>query len=130
MKIYLAGPISGCNLEDCREWREYIKKQLKSNSIIWLDPLLRDVTPMNRSQVVDLDKSDVENSDYMVVNWAVRSNNQSIGTAMEMLHAFNHGVPILCVVPKDFPDSIWLDYHCTFKFESIDLLIGYLRDIL
>lgn len=110
MKVYLCGPINGCNDDEAKTWREWFKENLKD--IIFLDPMKRDYRNkelQDYREIVELDKIDIKNSDLIVVMYT----KPSVGTSMEILLAWMIGKPIIVINESDKPLSPWLIYHST-----------------
>ena len=110
MKVYLCGPINGCTDAECMDWRAFAKEHLADT----LDPMVRDyrgreLEPGIAKEIVENDKLDVEASDIILVNYV----KPSVGTAMEVLYAWEHGKPIIIVCAPDTVLSPWLIYHST-----------------
>jgi nucleoside 2-deoxyribosyltransferase len=108
MKVYLCGPINGCTDEECKDWREEAKRHCAET----IDPMVRDYRGRETEcyrEIVELDKRDVDSCDALLVNHP----KPSVGTAMEILYAWERGKRIVVVVPKDAVISPWLRYHST-----------------
>jgi hypothetical protein len=115
MIVYLCGPINGCTDGEAKDWREAAKLRLPQT----LDPMRRDYRGREADcyrEIVDLDKIDVEQSDAILVNY----DKPSVGTSMEVLHAWNHRVPVVVVCRKDAVISPWLRYHSTKIVHSFE----------
>lgn len=106
MKIYLAGPINGCTDAEANDWRSAVKK-LHGDV---LDPMARDYRGKETEAVnaiVEGDKADIDACDGVLV-WFERP---SVGTSMEVLHAWERGKPVVVVNRSGKPASPWLTYH-------------------
>jgi nucleoside 2-deoxyribosyltransferase len=106
MKIYLAGPINGCTDSEATSWR-YAVKQLHSDV---LDPMVRDYRGResdNIKEIVEGDKADIDSCDGMIV-WFERP---SVGTSMEVLYAYDRGIPVVVINRSFAAISPWLLYH-------------------
>jgi hypothetical protein len=109
MKIYLCGQINGATDEQAKGWRDWFKKQLPGDE--FFDPMDRDYRGKESEhyrEIVELDKLDIQYAELVVS--VVR--HPSIGTSMELLHAWNCGVPSI-VVFTGTSVSPWLRYHST-----------------
>ncbi len=83
MKVYLCGPIHGRTDEEIHNWRDYVTKYAKCET---LDPTVRDYRGLeegNYEDIVDLDKRDIRKSDMMLVYY----DRPSVGTSMEIFFA-------------------------------------------
>lgn len=106
MKVYLCGPINGCTDEECKDWREAAKKRLPDT----VDPMARDYRGREdecTKEIVEGDKSDIDACDVLLVNHP----KPSVGTAMEILYAWERGKRVIVVVPNSVTRSPWLRYH-------------------
>lgn len=115
MKIYLCGPINGCTDEECKDWREEVKRHFSTDQCV--DPMRRDYRGREAEcvkELVELDKIDVLMSDMILVNY----DKPSVGTSMEVLYAHMHQKYILVVARPDAVISPWLRYHSTRIVES------------
>lgn len=110
--IYLCGGINALSDTDATDWREAAKKAFADKQdVFFLDPMRNDYRgkenqPGIDAQIVRDDRSDIEESDIILVN-ALRP---SWGTAMEVFLSWTKGKYIVTVCPSDKP-SPWLTYH-------------------
>lgn len=115
MKIYLCGPILGCTDEQCKNWRDDVKREFGEDWCI--DPMQRDYRGRELecfTEIVELDKIDILMSDVVLVNY----DKPSVGTSMEVLYAWMHHKIIYVVCKPDTTISPWLRYHSTRIFYS------------
>ena len=95
-RVYLAGPISGCNEEQRHGWRTQVKDKY-GKQIDFLDPtdnlVRREASPY---EFVQADLRAIEEADGLLVNmW-----RESIGSAMGVMHAHRHGRPVVVADPN------------------------------
>ena len=105
--VYLCGPINGCTDVECKDWREFVKGLWPGRCI---DPMRRDYRGVEADfsrTIVEMDKVDVSNCDIVLVNYV----KPSVGTAMEVIYAWERGKIIVVVAPTDAVISPWLSYH-------------------
>lgn len=105
--IYLCGPINGCTDAEANDWRTLVKGLWPGDT---LDPMRRDYRGREAEcyrDIVGLDKIDVAASDIILVNY----DRPSVGTAMEILFAWQIGKPVIVVCRTDAVVSPWLRYH-------------------
>ena len=138
-KVYLAGPITGLDFENCIGWREEAKVFLNDNGIAAYSPLrckdyLRGkgiltatgahTNPLSTDRgIFTRDKHDVITCDVMLVNLE-NAPKISIGTMFEIAWAEDRGIPIVCVLPED-------NVHVhAFVLESIGFRITTLEEAL
>ncbi|CAB4124501.1 Nucleoside 2-deoxyribosyltransferase [uncultured Caudovirales phage] len=118
-KVYLAGSINGATDAECKDWRDWF-------ATIWpfktIDPLRRDYRGKeltNVSEIVHLDKLDIQNSDLVVV----RYDKPSVGTSMEVFYAHSLGKPIILWCDEGVTLSPWMVYHITSKVHTKEDLV-------
>ena len=122
MKVYLSGPIADCTDRECRDWRDYAGTWLLDHGFTPLDPMRRDYREADVAQhyreIVDLDKYDIDQCECVLVHW----HKISAGTAMEILHAWAAGIPIIVVHPAnvDFQLSPWVLYHSSIVVRNLE----------
>jgi nucleoside 2-deoxyribosyltransferase len=108
VKVYLAGPINGRTDDEAHGWRDEFMEKLPQYE--YLDPMVRDYRgreDVAYAEIVELDKADILTADAIVAYcW-----QPSWGTAMELLFAWENGIPVIVVVPADVRVSPWLRYH-------------------
>ena len=133
IKIYLCGPINGCNDDEAYIWRNWFKNNTKFNTKTYetietshgpetkekieqkfkfIDPMERDyrgIENENYREIVDLDKRDILSSDILVVMYT----KPSIGTSMEIFFAWTNNIPIIIINESNNKLSPWLKYHST-----------------
>lgn len=86
-RVYLAGPISGCNEKQMRHWRDTVKRRYGAK-MTFLDPLENLAGPeASKYEVVKSDLQRIGQADGLLVNmW-----RESIGAAMGVVHAHQQG---------------------------------------
>jgi len=113
LRIYLAGPINNCTDEECNNWRNQIINLLTSKHVL-RNPMDRDYrsqytqTHMS-SEIVELDKRDIDLSDIIIAN----ITKHSAGTAMEMLYAWERQKVVVAIANSSVQLSPWHIYHAT-----------------
>lgn len=119
MTTYLCGGINGLSDADCRDWREYAKSLLKTQT---LDPMRRDYRGREDeavSEIVIGDLADIQQSDVLLVN----ATRPSWGTAMEAFYGANIGKLVIAWVgPEGVSSGVspWLRYFCAEIHESLE----------
>lgn len=125
---YLAGAVFET------EYRATCKREFSDLGIKLIDPLEQiEATCDNYKEVVEKDKEAIENCDVVIAF----VNQFTCGTVMEILHAWNHKVPVYTINPdadliytESNPSQIWLKYHTTKFFTSISDCFAYIaKDI-
>lgn len=122
--LYLCGAINGCSDAECKDWREFVKKELDGFFAI-LDPMRRDFrgkedTAVN--EIVQGDYDDIAVSQVLLV----AADKPSWGTAMEMHQAFINGKTVI-VVCGQARISPWLRYHSTKLFVTLEEAVAFLK---
>lgn len=118
-RIYLCGPIHNRSDADCNGWRQraaVLWGELSPGGAV-LDPMRRDARgrmdePGIEVEIVEADKRDVDFCHGLLVYF----DSASVGTSMEIHHAWNQGKPIVLLNMSGQPNnrlSLWLRYHCT-----------------
>jgi nucleoside 2-deoxyribosyltransferase len=108
--IYLCGPIADRTDEECKNWREAVKRMWSGAC---LDPMDRDYRgrygdPGVDGEIVMQDKRDIQVADGLIVYYAL----PSVGTAMEIYYAWLLRKPIVLVNASMKPVlSPWLTHH-------------------
>lgn len=112
MRIYLAGPISGCEFDECTDWR-YQFTCLIPRSIQCLSPMrgkeflkahgtiegdYPELGPLATSRgIITRDFFDCTRSDIVLVNFLNSGNRVSIGTCMEVAWAYMARKPLIMI---------------------------------
>lgn len=116
--FYLAGPINGCTDAEANDWRAEAKQRLVGYS--WLDPMSRDyrgreLEPGIAQEIVHGDKTDIKSCDGMLIYF----EKPSVGTSMEVLYAWERGIPAVVVNKSGKPLSPWMIYHTIAQVKTI-----------
>jgi nucleoside 2-deoxyribosyltransferase len=123
-KVYLGGPINGCNDVECKEWREHVKIFYPKA----IDPMVRDYRGREAEcfqEIVELDKEDIRNADVLLVSYS----KPSVGTSMEIFYAWTLGKPIVLWCKEGENLSPWLLYHCTAIVHSLTDAMNKVRQV-
>ena len=123
-KLYLGGPIAGCSDAEASDWREAAKTRF--HGVSFLDPMDRDYRGIegdHTNEIVDLDKRDLERSTVALFY----APKPSVGTSMEILHCFNHGVPCVVVIHACDKISPWIRRHATKVVRTHEAAVIWIR---
>jgi len=125
--IYLSGPIMDEHEGQARQWREEAKRLLGEKFFL-LDPMRRNFKDRevdSANEIVRFDLQDVEDADFLLVNY----NKPSIGTSMEVFHAsHNLGKFLVAFSPFEFKDcSPWMVKYCTKILPSLEDACDYIK---
>jgi len=115
MKVYLCGPIQGCTDAEANDWRTAVKQRFSQA----VDPMRRDYRGKqlsNYREIVDLDKRDIRGSDALLVKY----DKPSVGTSMEVMYAWERGIPVVVWCDPGVVLSPWLLYHSTAVVYTLD----------
>lgn len=101
-RVYLAGPMSGCNDVQMRRWRDTVKAKYGSK-MTFLDPVDNLLNPeASPYEFVEADLQSIMEADGLLVNmW-----QESIGTAMGVAHAHRHGRAIVVSDPNHLENKL------------------------
>jgi hypothetical protein len=144
-KVYLAGPISGLNLQEAEDWRHGVAAELACYGIAAFSPLRMkqflsalDVIEGHDSGQGDLqraiaspsgilgrDHNDCVTSDVLFVNF-LGSKSPSLGTAMEIAWAWDAHIPVVMCIEAREPgergtpnEHIMFQAAATYRVESL-----------
>ncbi len=123
-RVYLAGPIFGCEDVEATNWRSCAKDLLVGVEVC--DPMDRDYRgqeDLNVAEIVEEDKATIDTCDYLLVKF----DKPSVGTSMEMLYAWERGKAVVVVSEGDRL-SPWLRYHAKAIFRTLMEATTYIRD--
>ncbi len=115
MRIYLAGPISGCVFNECVDWRDYFKT-LIPKSIQCLSPMRgkdflkakgtitdsyeNDGPMATQKGIMTRDFFDCTRSDLVIAN-LLETKIISVGTCMEVAWAFMNKTPLIAIIEEE-----------------------------
>lgn len=115
-KIYLAGPITGQDLDQAKSWRDEVKNILSDVGLSGFSPMrgksyhskeekdepgFNDRTMSSINGIYIRDYNDVKTSDAILVNFLECGNRVSIGTVMEIAWAKSLQIPVVIVMEKE-----------------------------
>ncbi len=125
-RVYLAGPISGCNDAQMRLWRESIKEKYNKD-FDFIDPVgnLLD-GEANAHAVVEADIRSIESADGLLINmW-----RESIGAGLGAVHAHRKGRPVVVSDPNHLQNrmlAFYADVVTDNPLKGAKDLLGLLR---
>lgn len=118
--VYLCGPINGCTDSECKDWRGKATQYCQNLGLNVLDPMRRDFRGREagaEKEIVEGDKEDVRNSEIILVYYF----KPSIGTAMEILYAYDYHKTIIVINESGEQRlSPWLTYHATHIYSTLN----------
>lgn len=119
-RVYLCGPINGCNDGEANDWRTWVKERLPKSTRA-IDPMVRDYRGRESEsyrEIVELDKRDIRMCDVVVVMYT----RPSVGTSMEIFYAWTLGIPVVVINESESATSPWLVYHSTSTVSRSELM--------
>ena len=134
--VYLAGPITGCNYDECSDWRDEIKKIVHKH-IECYSPMRgkyylkkaetikgrhQGNKPLSKAKgIVSRDRFDVYNCDIVIMN--LKDAKQiSIGTMVELGWADAYRKPVILIRDKgdDIHAHAFVDEISSFIVETLE----------
>lgn len=114
--IYLCGPINGRSTRACKAWREKAKALLGRPTKDPMDRDYRGKEAENLKILVEKDKEEIRGC-IAVLAYV---DKPSIGTAMEILYAWERNIKVVVVNATGKPPSPWLAYHADLIVETLE----------
>lgn len=115
--VYLAGPIFGCDDEQCNAWRTEASRLLAPLAVS--SPMVRDYRGLEGEcfrQIVSLDLADIDKSDFVLAN----VSTPSWGTAMEVFYAYRANKPVVCFTNSEGAISPWIMCHAEAVYRNVE----------
>lgn len=128
LNVYLSGNVRNAE-DDFQNWRdECFDYAQYYNNLNFIDPVkyfnYTNKQPKTSKQCLDLFMYVIEKSDVLLVNLDL--SNSSIGTAMEIEHAFCKGVPVIGFGWDKLTWYNWVEERCSVVFENLEEAIIYI----
>ena len=121
MRIYLAGAASKKYEAKCRLWRETATDHLEKSGFEVINPIKG--YPINKAysrdemfDIVENDLISVASCDIVLAEVGTLPY-QYVGTSMEILFAYQKGIPV--VVWSPLKDNFFLIYHSTIIYDNL-----------
>ena len=122
-KVYLAGPISGCNDDQRRHWRAEVHEKARHFDII--DPTANLDLEASVYEVIERDLKYIEEADGLLVcMW-----KESIGTAVGMVHARAKGKVVVVVDPNRLNNRM-LEFYADAVVRTVGDAVKVLERLL
>ena len=132
--IYLAGGMSGLSLEEQTKWRLQVQKSIKhggydvKKNVAFIDPtqyysVFDEHTRDSQREAMEFDIYHLKRSDMVVVNFNAPN---SIGSAMELMLAKEHGIPIIGLNKDGHVLHPWIEICTNKMFNDIRDLVEYI----
>ena len=121
-RVYLAGPISGCNNTQIRQWRDEVKRKYGKH-FDFIDPA--EMQKTSSYEIVETDLRAIQDADGLLVNmW-----RESIGSAIGIVHAHKAGRPVVVANPNHL-DNLVLNFYAEAVEDNPLKAANVLLDIL
>lgn len=132
VKIYLSGSMSGISFEEQSKWREsfknailygdydYEKKPIFFNPVNYYN--FEEKRYKSEKEIMEFDLNALRNSDLIIVN---HNNPSSIGTAMELMLAYELRIPIIGINKDKKVLHPWLNECCSRMCDDIREAVDY-----
>lgn len=131
-QIYLAGAMSDISFDESEIWRleavDYFKNLECDYNIKTINPndyynfLIK--IHETEKEIIRFDLHKVRTSNLILVNL----KGKSIGTAMELQHAIDRGIPIIGFKEDEDILHPWLEYTCDRVFSNIGDCLEYIKN--
>lgn len=126
--VYLSGNVKNI-AEGFQVWRdECLDYAQYYNNLNFIDPInffnYTDKKPLTEKQCLDLFMYMIEKSDVLLINLDYSST--SIGTAMELEHAFCKNIPIIGFGEMTDTWYNWVEERCSIVFYDLESAISYI----
>ncbi len=130
LNVYLSGNVRNVD-KNFQSWRDKCKHYLLYHgNLSFIDPIkyfnYTDKKPKTDKQCLDLFMHMIEKSNIILVN--LDSSCSSIGTAMEIEHAFCKGIPVVGFGHDQSTWYNWVEERCSVTFEDLEDAIIYISE--
>lgn len=136
VKIYLSGAMGGLSVEEQLKWRTQLKNAILYGGFEYSKhpifhsppefyPWIEDINQSERKserEVMEFDLYQVRNADLIIVNF---TNENSIGTAMELMLAKELNIPIIGLNADNKELHSWLVECCTRICDNMRELVEH-----
>ena len=130
LNIYLSGATKNIN-ENFQSWRTKCTSASQNGyytNLNFIDPIsyfnYTDKKPKPDRQCLDTFMWMINKSDMLLVN--LDHSDNSIGTGMEVEHAYCHNIPIIGFGKKEYTHYNWIKERCSVSFDTLDEAIDYI----
>lgn len=130
LNIYLSGATKNIN-EDFQSWRTKCTTASQNGfytNLNFIDPIsyfnYTDKQPKTDKQCLDLFMWLINQSDVLLVN--LEHSNNSIGTGMEVEHAYCHKIPIIGFGTTYSTHYNWTKERCSVVFDTLGEAVEYI----
>ena len=132
-QIYLCGGMSNLSFEEQTVWRMQIRNAIKyedydlGKDVSFFDPtqfysVFDEHTKESQKEAMDFDLYNLKRSDLVIVNF---NNSSSLGSAMELMYAKVHGIPVIGLNVDGYELHPWLELSVNKMFSNMRSLVDY-----
>jgi nucleoside 2-deoxyribosyltransferase len=131
-RVYLSGGMSGLNFKEQTKWRKQFKDAIKlenhwhNRNVSFFDPTehynFEYKEQKYEKEPFNYDLYQLRNSDLVIVNF---NKPDSLGTAMELMLAYELRIPIIGLCEDDVELHPWLVECCTRICTDMNELINH-----
>ena len=131
--IYLSGNMSDISLEEAKEWRDFIKKDLEGD-IYSGNKRCKVFSPcdyynyespyQSEKEIMRYELRKTRQSDLIIVNL---TNHKSLGTMAEITSAYEHDIPVIGYNPTGEEIHPWQEEMCDVIWNDIEDLLFYVK---
>jgi len=142
--VYLAGAITGLTYKGATDWREAVAKELDSDKVETLSPMRGKAFLLNAGVlhsgtydanvissgkgIMRRDHFDCTRASAVLVNLLGSGERISIGTVMEVAFAYDHKIPVICVMEQDNKHNhVMFNEGCTYVVRTLEEAVELIR---
>ncbi len=130
LRVYLSGSVKNVDM-NFQTWRDKCLETEENGfypDIKFIDPIsyfnYTDKQPATDKQCLDLFMWLVEKSDVLLIN--LDHSNSSVGSAMEVEHAYCNNIPIIAFGKNKDTWYNWIVERCSVVFRNLEYAIEYI----
>lgn len=131
-RIYLSGAMGSLSFEEQSRWRKQVQDAIKYGDYgcdkkpLFFDPTqyynFEEKRHKSEKEIMEFDLHNLRNSNLVIVNF---NDPQSIGTAMELMLAYEMKIPIIGLNKEQKDIHPWLECCCTRMCDNIRELVEH-----
>lgn len=132
LRVYLSGGVKQVD-ENFQSWRTrclMLRQNGYYTELDFVDPInyfnYNNKQPKTDKQCLDFFMWQIDRCDVLLVN--LDNSNVSVGTGMEIEHAFCKGIPIIAFGSKSNTWYNWAETRSTVIFDTLDQAVDYIHE--
>jgi len=131
IRIYTSGAMRNLPPQIADKWRykiaEYLWREGANASVFIPSEYFgyEEKRHKTERQVMEYFLREVEKSDLLILN--LDNTNTSIGSAMEVCHAYDYNIPIIGYKETGAEVYPWCENMCTVIFDQMDEMLEYIK---